>query len=589
MPSSLLSRELGQGKRMYVAERGVCQARTASVGQAAPLRDAPRHHRGALTWLDLERAEHRYLLACSNDGTVALYDARRLDDARSKGQCCVASARIGGVNNAPPALVGGGVADNRPRSAPGMRSSGCVCALFYPVDNGMFVTASSDDHVRFWDTNAMQAVLDLPLFDKVYHLAVPHVHPWARGSAAAPHALTAATVADGSVALCDPVSGTTAHTLAGCHRAAVLCCAWSPVNPNHVASGGSDGVVAVWDIRRSASTLVELTAESESAHAAAARAAAAAKAAEEACEDEAAAWRELEQARADASGASAAAAAAPAPARPSKKRARPGTAARDDDHSVPRASFGGGLGDIRMPRPLPRASLVSPNGRSARAVGMPTTGGATATAAQRRQRLRRAAVGGGRAPDALPAPMPGLSDGRAFHGGGGTALRRVAAHDASVIGVHASACGETWLALAADGSLRSFDAITGRRRLTSFPPLAGSVASQQHRPCAWATDANAMALREECVYVPLGRRGLAQVPLAGGGPRAEFKAHFGAGVSCAALDAASATLYTGGLDRNIFRWRPLSDGLSASFADGASSALSSDSDGDGWSDDDAPP
>ena len=154
------------------------------------------------------------------------------------------------------------------------RTVGASCALFYAVDSGMFVTSSYDDRVRFWDTNAMESVLALPFFEKVYHLAVPRTNAWTR--AGAPHALTAAAVADGSVALCDQVSGSAAHTLAGVHRGAVMCCAWSTANANQIASGGSDGVVAVWDIRRSASALVQLTAETESAHTVARQAAAAA-------------------------------------------------------------------------------------------------------------------------------------------------------------------------------------------------------------------------------------------------------------------------------------------------------------------------
>lgn len=51
------------------------------------------------------------------------------------------------------------------------------------------------------------------------------------------------------VQLCDIVSGGFTHSLAG-HRAAVWAVAWSPSNEWQLATGGCDGQLRLWDIRR---------------------------------------------------------------------------------------------------------------------------------------------------------------------------------------------------------------------------------------------------------------------------------------------------------------------------------------------------
>lgn len=70
----------------------------------------------------------------------------------------------------------------------------------------------------------------------------------------ATHLLVACATQQPAVRLVDLRSGAATHSLAG-HTGAILTTAWSPVAEHLVASGGTDGAVRFWDIRRSAGCL----------------------------------------------------------------------------------------------------------------------------------------------------------------------------------------------------------------------------------------------------------------------------------------------------------------------------------------------
>jgi len=114
-------------------------------------------------------------------------------------------------------------------------------AVWYPVDTGLFVTASFDQYVKVWDTNSTQVVMDFKMPGKVFTAAMSPV--------ATTHMLIATGSADVQVRLCDIASGAFTHTLSG-HRDGIMSLEWSASSEWVLTSGGCDGAIRFWDIRR---------------------------------------------------------------------------------------------------------------------------------------------------------------------------------------------------------------------------------------------------------------------------------------------------------------------------------------------------
>lgn len=73
-------------------------------------------------------------------------------------------------------------------------------------------------------------------------------------SPVATHLLVACATQHPAVRLIDLKSGSSTHSLPG-HHGAVISVAWSPTKEHILASGGIDGTVRLWDVRRSASSI----------------------------------------------------------------------------------------------------------------------------------------------------------------------------------------------------------------------------------------------------------------------------------------------------------------------------------------------
>lgn len=124
-------------------------------------------------------------------------------------------------------------------------SLGITHISFYPFDSLALLTSGYDHTLKLFSSETLVASATFDLGSIVYSHAI---------STIATHLLVACATQHPAVRLVDLRSGASTHSLPG-HSASVLSVAWHPRNENILASSATDGVVRLWDIRRSASSL----------------------------------------------------------------------------------------------------------------------------------------------------------------------------------------------------------------------------------------------------------------------------------------------------------------------------------------------
>ncbi|XP_076955113.1 WD repeat-containing protein ATCSA-1-like isoform X1 [Bidens hawaiensis] len=180
-------------------------------------------HRASINSLQVDLTEGRYLLSGASDASLAIFDIQRATEYEASGL----------IAKHKPVLV-----DKQHENG---HKYAISTAVWYPVDTGLFVTGSYDHHIKVWDTNTTEVVMDFKMPGKVYRTAM--------SSLATSHMLIAAATEDVQVRLCDMASGAFAHTLSG-HRDGVMSVEWSTSSEWILMTGGCDGAIRFWDIRR---------------------------------------------------------------------------------------------------------------------------------------------------------------------------------------------------------------------------------------------------------------------------------------------------------------------------------------------------
>ncbi|CAJ1973469.1 unnamed protein product [Sphenostylis stenocarpa] len=215
-------REAGKVHTNHFANR--IKSNRISQLQLSNHKDIVSPHKGAVNSLQIDSTEGRYLLSAASDASVAVYDVQRPSASESaaafsKHKCLF-------------------VVDKQHQQA---HKYAVSTAIWYPIDTGLFVTGSYDHHINVWDTNTTQVVVNFKMPGKVYRTAMSNL--------STSHMLIAAGTEDVQVRLCDIGSGAFAHTLSG-HRDGVMTVEWSNSSEWILVTGGCDGAIRFWDIRR---------------------------------------------------------------------------------------------------------------------------------------------------------------------------------------------------------------------------------------------------------------------------------------------------------------------------------------------------
>lgn len=122
---------------------------------------------------------------------------------------------------------------------------GITAVQFYPFDSLAFTSSSYDHTLKLSSSETLQVSASFNLESVVYDHA---------SSPIAQHLLVACATQHPNVRLVDLRSGSAAQALPG-HHGAIMSVVWSPKDEYILASGGLDGTVRFWDVRRSAAQL----------------------------------------------------------------------------------------------------------------------------------------------------------------------------------------------------------------------------------------------------------------------------------------------------------------------------------------------
>ncbi|KAL5348555.1 hypothetical protein ACLOAV_005971 [Pseudogymnoascus australis] len=174
--------------------------------------------------LAVDKFEHKLMLTGGADSTIKLWDLEQITPQKNDQTL----KPIGEV-----------------KKSPSTHQFGITHISFYPFEPTAFLSSSYDHSLKIYSTDTLQPSASFKLDSIIYSHALSPI---------ASHLLVACCTQHPLVRLVDLHSGASTHSLAG-HTGAVLAASWSPTNEHILATGGTDGTVRIWDVRKASGTL----------------------------------------------------------------------------------------------------------------------------------------------------------------------------------------------------------------------------------------------------------------------------------------------------------------------------------------------
>ncbi|KFY45993.1 hypothetical protein V494_00658 [Pseudogymnoascus sp. VKM F-4513 (FW-928)] len=131
------------------------------------------------------------------------------------------------------------------KRSPSTHQFGITHVSFYPFEPTAFLSSSYDHTLKIYSTDTLQPSASFTLDSIIYTHSLSPI---------ASHLLVACCTQHPLVRLVDLHSGASTQSLAG-HNGAVLAASWSPTNEHILATGGTDGTLRIWDVRKASGTL----------------------------------------------------------------------------------------------------------------------------------------------------------------------------------------------------------------------------------------------------------------------------------------------------------------------------------------------
>jgi WD40 repeat protein len=146
---------------------------------------------------------------------------------------------------------------NSSTSAPSSSYGSIISSLqWYPEDSGAFIASTMSGHVSIFDTNLFSIVMDFKFPDNIVYCSKlrsskSHSRHNNTGSSSSSSPLIAVGLHDCTIRLCDPRTQDMIHCFKGGHYKQVTCIEWNPICDHQILSSDMNGVMKIWDIRRS--------------------------------------------------------------------------------------------------------------------------------------------------------------------------------------------------------------------------------------------------------------------------------------------------------------------------------------------------